>query len=177
MCGPEMAQHEESSGVSLVQNVPRLPLPPNPLSQIMTEASHFAHFPTTHGSRGIAAGVLAAPDARAALADLCAACWYPIYALIRRRGHSPDEAPDLTQDDFNRLLEPGAPCGIPNLRPAPFRHGIRILANHRAALCYNRPVVSIVSTTGLTPRAAATLRECRRSIPTHRGPREASRCG
>ena len=49
----------------------------------------------------------AAPEARAALAELCAAYWFPIYALIRRRGHGPDEALDLTQDYFARLLERG----------------------------------------------------------------------
>lgn len=53
------------------------------------------------------AGDPAAPDARAALAALCAAYWYPIYALIRRSGRGPDEALDLTQDYFARLLEKG----------------------------------------------------------------------
>jgi RNA polymerase sigma factor (sigma-70 family) len=47
----------------------------------------------------------AAPEARAALAELCRAYWYPIYAFIRRKGHDPDEALDLTQDFFTRLLE------------------------------------------------------------------------
>jgi RNA polymerase sigma-70 factor (ECF subfamily) len=74
-------------------------------SELMTEASHFAQFPTTHWSRIIAAGDRAAPEARSALAELCQAYWYPIYALIRRRGHPPDEASDLTQDYFTRLLE------------------------------------------------------------------------
>src|SRR5436190_23985122 len=73
----------------------------------MAESCHSAHFPTTHWSRVIAAGDRAAPEARAALAELCAAYWYPIYALIRRRGHSPDEACDLAQDYFTRLLEKG----------------------------------------------------------------------
>jgi RNA polymerase sigma-70 factor (ECF subfamily) len=45
------------------------------------------------------------PETRAALAELCGAYWYPIYALIRRKGHDPDEALDLTQDFFKRLLE------------------------------------------------------------------------
>jgi RNA polymerase sigma factor (sigma-70 family) len=71
----------------------------------MTEASKSAQFPTTHWSRVIAAGDRAAPEARAALAELCEAYWYPIYALIRRRGHAPDEACDLAQDYFARLLE------------------------------------------------------------------------
>ena len=73
----------------------------------MAEASNFAHFPTTHWSRVIAAGDRAAPEARAALAELCEAYWYPIYALIRCRGHRPEESSDLAQDYFTRLLEKG----------------------------------------------------------------------
>jgi RNA polymerase sigma factor (sigma-70 family) len=71
----------------------------------MAEASHFAHFPTTHWSQVIAAGDRAAPEARAALSELCKAYGYPIYALIRRRGHTPEESRDLAQDYFTRLLE------------------------------------------------------------------------
>src|SRR5205814_9814480 len=55
----------------------------------------------------LAAAAPAAPESRAALAELCAAYWYPIYALIRRRGHPPEEARDLAQDYFARLLEKG----------------------------------------------------------------------
>jgi RNA polymerase sigma-70 factor (ECF subfamily) len=66
-----------------------------------------APFPTTYWSRVIAAGDPAAPGARDALAELCGAYWFPIYALIRRRGHTPEEARDLTQDYFARLLEKG----------------------------------------------------------------------
>jgi len=73
----------------------------------MAEASHSAQFPTTQWSRIIAAGDRAAPEARAALAELCEAYWYPIYALIRRRGHRPEESCDLAQDYFTRLLEKG----------------------------------------------------------------------
>ena len=47
------------------------------------------------------------PEARAALAELCRAYWYPLYAFIRRKGHGPDEAADLTQEYFARLLERG----------------------------------------------------------------------
>jgi RNA polymerase sigma-70 factor (ECF subfamily) len=66
-----------------------------------------AGFPTTRWSRVAHAVDPAAPGARAALAELCASYWFPIYALIRRRGHGPDEALDLTQDYFARLLERG----------------------------------------------------------------------
>lgn len=44
------------------------------------------------------------PDARAALENLCRAYWFPIYVFIRRNGHSPADAQDLTQDFFARLL-------------------------------------------------------------------------
>jgi RNA polymerase sigma-70 factor (ECF subfamily) len=64
-----------------------------------------AGFPTTQWSRVVAAGDCAAPEARDALAELCRAYWYPLYAFIRRQGHSPDAALDLTQDYFARLLE------------------------------------------------------------------------
>ena len=64
-----------------------------------------ARFPTTRWSCVLAAGGRSAPEAGAALAELCAAYWYPVYALIRRRGHDPDTAADLTQDYFARLLE------------------------------------------------------------------------
>ena len=40
-----------------------------------------------------------------ALAALCVAYWYPIYALIRRKGNPPDRALDLTQSYFARLIE------------------------------------------------------------------------
>ena len=47
------------------------------------------------------------PEGRAALAELCAAYWYPIFAYIRRHGHDADDAYDLTQAFFARLLEKG----------------------------------------------------------------------
>jgi RNA polymerase sigma-70 factor (ECF subfamily) len=43
--------------------------------------------------------------ARTALAKLCRTYWYPLYAYVRRRGHSPHDAQDLTQDFFAHLLE------------------------------------------------------------------------
>jgi RNA polymerase sigma factor (sigma-70 family) len=63
-----------------------------------------AGFPTTRWSLVAHAVNPAAPEARAALAELCWTYWYPIYAFIRRKGHDPDEALDLTQDFFTRLL-------------------------------------------------------------------------
>ena len=62
-------------------------------------------FATTHWSVVLAAGDAAAPQAEAALAELCRTYWYPLYAFIRRKGHSPHDAQDLTQEFFARLLE------------------------------------------------------------------------
>jgi len=39
-----------------------------------------------------------------ALEMLCRAYWYPLYAFVRRQGHSPPDAQDLTQEFFARLL-------------------------------------------------------------------------
>lgn len=63
-----------------------------------------APFPTTHWSRVVLAGDPAEPGARAALAELCAAYWYPLYAFVRRKGYAPDEAADLVQGTFATLL-------------------------------------------------------------------------
>lgn len=44
-------------------------------------------------------------EARAALEQLCTAYWYPLYAYIRRRGHSAEDAEDLVQGFFSRFIE------------------------------------------------------------------------
>lgn len=49
-----------------------------------------------------------APQALDALGKLCHAYWYPLYAFVRRRGYPPEEAEDLTQEFFSRLLEKNA---------------------------------------------------------------------
>jgi len=40
-----------------------------------------------------------------ALERLCSVYWYPVYAYIRRTGHRPEDAEDLTQGFFFELLE------------------------------------------------------------------------
>jgi RNA polymerase sigma factor (sigma-70 family) len=62
-------------------------------------------FRTTHWSVVLAARDRASPEARQALQELCEAYWYPLYAFVRRCGHSAEEAQDLTQEFFVRLLE------------------------------------------------------------------------
>lgn len=48
-----------------------------------------------------------APEARAALEDLCRAYWWPLYAYARRRGFAADNAADLVQGLFAELIEKG----------------------------------------------------------------------
>jgi DNA-directed RNA polymerase specialized sigma24 family protein len=62
-------------------------------------------FPTTHWSRIIAAGDREGAGAHEALAELCRAYWYPLYAFVRRKGHGPEDAQDLVQGLFASLLE------------------------------------------------------------------------
>jgi DNA-directed RNA polymerase specialized sigma24 family protein len=62
-------------------------------------------FATTRWSLIVAAREQDTPQAQQALSRLCESYWYPLYAYIRRRGHTADEAGDLTQGFFARLLE------------------------------------------------------------------------
>jgi RNA polymerase sigma factor (sigma-70 family) len=77
------------------------------VSQMLADGPSPGQFPTTRWSRVVLAGDPDAPLARESLAELCSAYWYPLYAYIRRRGHGPEHAADLTQDFFARLLEKG----------------------------------------------------------------------
>jgi RNA polymerase sigma-70 factor (ECF subfamily) len=62
-------------------------------------------FATTHWSVVLAAGQTNTPHSIEALEELCRNYWYPLYAFVRRKGHSPHDAQDLTQAFFARLLE------------------------------------------------------------------------
>ena len=53
----------------------------------------------------LAAGNRSTPDADVALEELCRTYWYPLYAYIRRQGHSREDAEDLAQSFFARFLE------------------------------------------------------------------------
>src|SRR5262245_56592863 len=78
-----------------------------PVGPAMTQPRPSDRFPTTRWSRVVAAGDRDAAGAGEALAELCAAYWFPVYAFVRRKGHDPERALDLTQDYFARLLEKG----------------------------------------------------------------------
>ncbi len=62
-------------------------------------------FRTTNWSLVLEAARKDTPQGREALARLCETYWYPLYAFIRRQGYDVDEARDLTQGFFVRLLE------------------------------------------------------------------------
>src|ERR1700729_356739 len=73
-------------------------------SQTMHTLPGSSQFPTTRWTLVVAAGDPQRKDSRSALVSLCENYWYPLYAYLRRRGHAPDEAQDLTQEFFMRLL-------------------------------------------------------------------------
>jgi RNA polymerase sigma factor (sigma-70 family) len=63
-------------------------------------------FATTRWSVVLAAGAdRTSPGARQALTTLCETYWYPLYAFLRSRGHHAEEAEDLTQAFFARLID------------------------------------------------------------------------
>jgi RNA polymerase sigma-70 factor (ECF subfamily) len=64
-----------------------------------------ARFATTQWSLVLSAGHRGSASAAEALANLCANYWYPLYAHVRRRGHDAEQAQDLVQGFFARLLE------------------------------------------------------------------------
>lgn len=66
---------------------------------------HSQRFATTRWSLVLAAQERELPESRDALESLCAGYWYPVYAYVRRRGYQAQDAQDLTQEFFGRLLE------------------------------------------------------------------------
>jgi DNA-directed RNA polymerase specialized sigma24 family protein len=74
----------------------------NPTPKAGTAGGIFA---TTHWTSVLAAGRGGSPQADVALEELCRTYWYPLYAFVRRQGHSREDAEDLTQGFFARLLE------------------------------------------------------------------------
>ncbi len=62
-------------------------------------------FATTHWSVVASAASVGSPQAGPALASLCEDYWFPLYAFVRRAGYSAEDAQDLTQEFFTRLLD------------------------------------------------------------------------
>jgi RNA polymerase sigma-70 factor (ECF subfamily) len=72
------------------------------------------------------------PGAGEAMEALCRDYWYPLYAFVRRQGHAPHDAQDLTQEFFARLIEKNWLGGV-----APGRGRFRtwLLASMKHFLC------------------------------------------
>jgi len=76
----------------------------NPASSIESGSTQGDIFATTHWSVVLAAGKQHTQQSNRALATLCQMYWHPLYTYVRRRGCSPHDAEDLTQEFFARIL-------------------------------------------------------------------------
>ncbi len=83
-------------------------------------------FDTTHWSRVLEASGDDPDTARTALEQLCRTYWRPVYAFVRGRGYSPEDAQDLTQEFFSRLIASG---GLATADPAKGRFRSFLLAS------------------------------------------------
>jgi len=70
-----------------------------------TPSPHGDYFVTTRWTVVLSAGRKSSPQSDQALAELCRAYWYPLYAYVRRQGRSKEDAEDLTQAFFARFLQ------------------------------------------------------------------------
>jgi len=69
-------------------------------------------FATTHWTVVLAAGRRHTPQFDRALEELCRTYWFPLYAYVRRRGHSKEDAEDSVQAFFARFLEKNYLAGL-----------------------------------------------------------------
>src|SRR5262245_4649629 len=84
------------------------------------------NFRTTHWSVVLASAHTDSAERQSALSVLCQSYWYPLYAFARRQGRNPQEAEDLTQEFFTRLL---ATHGLASVRPEHGRFRSFLLAS------------------------------------------------
>ncbi len=130
-------------------------------------------FATTHWSLVVAAK----PDeasrtrARKALEELCRAYWYPLYAFVRYRGYSSDDAQDLTQSFFVRIIETGGLASADPLRGR-FRSYLlgamkHFLVNewHRVRAQKRGGGVTFIDLDALDPEARYALQPARSTDP------------
>src|SRR5579862_9561322 len=73
--------------------------------QTMHTLSGGTQFPATRWTLVGAASDPRRKEARSALVSLCENYWDPLYAYLRRRGYLAEQAQDLTQEFFIRVLE------------------------------------------------------------------------
>lgn len=90
-----------------------LPARPPFCNPAVTDSTHDTHtrmagdarFGPTQWSQVLLAADSTAEGYGVALQELCQTYWYPLYAFVRRSGHSAQDAEDLTQAFFERLLD------------------------------------------------------------------------
>jgi len=110
-----------------------MPLPDTPSAGL----GQNARFTTTHWSVVMAAAGADSAVARDALERLCRTYWYPLYAYVRRRGKSREDAEDLTQGFFASLLERNDFASLSKERGL-FRAFLLAALNHFLADQYDR---------------------------------------
>jgi DNA-directed RNA polymerase specialized sigma24 family protein len=102
------------------------------------DAPRFAgQFSTTRWSVVLAAGQEVSPDSAAALEKLCRAYWQPICVFARRKGWNEEDAKDLTQQFFSRLLQRNDFTGL-DPRRGKFRTFLLTAFSHFLANEYDR---------------------------------------
>ena len=69
-------------------------------------------FATTHWTVVLAAGQRHTPQSDGALEQLCKTYWFPLYAYVRRRGHTKEDAEDSVQAFFARFLAKNYLAGL-----------------------------------------------------------------
>ncbi len=94
-------------------------------------------FSTTRWSVVLVAGQDPSPESAAALEKLCHAYWLPICVFARRKGWSEEDAKDLTQQFFARLLERKDFSGL-NAGKGKFRTFLLTAFTHFLANEYDR---------------------------------------
>jgi RNA polymerase sigma-70 factor (ECF subfamily) len=77
----------------------------------------------------LAASQSDSPQAAEALEKLCRVYWYPLYAYVRRCGYRPEDAKDLTQEFFYRLVQKDYLEQV-DLRKGKFRSFLLAAINH-----------------------------------------------
>ena len=88
----------------------------------MTDVSSSANatpgdiFATTRWTVVLAAGQRHTAQANVALEELCRIYWFPLYAYVRRRGHTREDAEDLVQEFFARFLAKNYLAGLASER-------------------------------------------------------------
>jgi len=99
---------------------------------VMASDPAAGRFPTTHWSQIARVGDASEPESRVALERLCCDYWFPLYAFIRRKGHSPEEAEDAVQEVFAALLERGDLSGLDRSKGR-FRSFLMAACSHHLA--------------------------------------------